>query len=270
MSQENLLEFINQLSLVEDSPVSPIALQENVRHLVMSVISGRKSKESYAKLNHDGFWVKMSQDSVQVKMDNSSEEYCETWGRWGIMSGGVVGGLSMSEPVIGGRESSLLLTPSAMNIEPTAERFQKRTNYRKSIGRKWVPGGLAEQIATIPTPRANDRGNYQRDRGQKGKERPTLTGVIVMIPTITCNTGKNTSPGINFDKREAKCHLDGVFMNQVGKKTGLQLQPAFAEWMMGFPIGYTDLLPSEMPLSRSKSIWSSKQSQTTKKEGVEP
>jgi DNA (cytosine-5)-methyltransferase 1 len=32
---------------------------------------------------------------------------------------------------------------------------------------------------------------------------------------------------------------------------GGQLNPQFVEWLMGFPIGHTDLKPSEMPLSRS-------------------
>lgn len=100
-------------------------------------------------------------------------------------------------------------------------------------------------------------------------ERPGLTPLIKenassLLPTVTVNTAKNTSLGINWNMREKKCHLDGVFMNQHGLKTGERLQPAFLEWMMGFSIGWTEVLPSEMPSSRSKSIRSSKQLQTLK------
>ena len=100
-------------------------------------------------------------------------------------------------------------------------------------------------------------------------ERPGLTPLTnetasSLLPTVTANTAKNTSLGINWNMREKKCHLDGVFMNQHGLKTGERLQPAFLEWMMGFPIGWTEVLPLEMPSSRSKSTRSSKRLQTSK------
>ena len=103
-------------------------------------------------------------------------------------------------------------------------------------------------------------------------ERPGLTPLTnenasSLLPTVTANTAKNTSLGINWNMREKKCHLDGVFMNQHGLKTGERLQPAFLEWMMGFPIGWTEVLLSGMQSSRNKSIRSSKQSQTSKEAG---
>lgn len=100
-------------------------------------------------------------------------------------------------------------------------------------------------------------------------KRPDLTPLIKengysLLPTVTANTAKNTSLGINWNMREKKCHLDGVFMNQHGLKTGERLQPAFLEWMMGFPIGWTEVPHSEMPLSRSKCSRSSKRLQILK------
>ena len=56
---------------------------------------------------------------------------------------------------------------------------------------------------------------------------------------------------------------------ELGKNHGLKLQPAFAEWMMGFPQEWTALNASEMPSSRSRSTRSSKQSQTSKQEVCE-
>ena len=58
--------------------------------------------------------------------------------------------------------------------------------------------------------------------------------------------------------------MNALLGRELGKNHGLKLQPAFAEWMMGFPEGWTALDASEMPLSHSKSIRSSKQSQTSK------
>ena len=258
MSQQNLSEGCNQPSSVQDSHASRIRVQENVVHLVMSVTSGRKCGESYAKLNHDGFWVKTSQDSVQVKLDNSSEEYSETWPRWGIMSGGVAGRLRMLERHTTENGSSLL---------PTC-RSREAGNYQYANGNHNKPiltlsGKIAGMLPTLNTCDAT-MGQLKGKEFTGNKHAMKLEQAINMLPTITCNTGKNTSPGINFDKREVKCHLDGVFMNQIGKKNGLVLQPAFAEWMMGFPEGWTALNASEMPSSRSKSTRSSKRSQKWK------
>lgn len=98
--------------------------------------------------------------------------------------------------------------------------------------------------------------NPNSTRQQKNSE---LNTRIALLSVVTANTAKNTSDGINYDKREAMGHLDGVFMNQLGKKTGLRLQPAFVEWMQGFPIGWTELSPSETQLYRKSRQKSSRQ-----------
>jgi len=102
-----------RLSSVEDSPVSPTALQESVSRLVTSVISGENSPESFAKLSRDGSWVKTSQGSAQASLDGSLEEFCETWPRWGILSGGVVGRLPTPERRTTANGCSLWPTPTA-------------------------------------------------------------------------------------------------------------------------------------------------------------
>ena len=80
------------------------------------------------------------------------------------------------------RESGLWLTPSTVQIEPTKERREKRIKFRKSIGRKDLPGSLAEQVATkkfIPimwrTPDANmERGkrSYENMKSKIDREMP--------------------------------------------------------------------------------------------------
>ena len=219
MSQQNLSEGCNQPSSVQDSHASRIRVQENAVHLVMSVTSGRKCGESFAKLNPDGFWVKTSRGSVQARMDNSSEEYCETWPRWGIMSGGVAGRLRMLERHTTENGSLLLPTCAARDYKDTGQ----NTNYRK----------LSEKCK--------------------------LSGRIAMLPTVT-------TPRPHDSEKTAGEYIPS--QNQVdltvilGKNNGLKLQPAFAEWMMGFPQGWTALSASEMPSSRSKSTRSSKRSQS--------
>jgi hypothetical protein len=52
-------------------------------------------------------------------------------------------------PNLATQVQGFLLTPSTMDIAPSKERFQKRTDYRASIGRKYVPGSLTEQVSIM-------------------------------------------------------------------------------------------------------------------------
>lgn len=79
---------------------------------------------------------------------------------------------------------------------PTADAAaMERTNQSMSEGAAVRPT-LALAAATWPTARANERhgGKYQRDRGQKGKERPTLTGMADTWNTpMTKDAGKQSA-----------------------------------------------------------------------------
>jgi len=80
-----------------DSLVSHTALQENVKRLVMTVISGRNSGESFGILDPDGSYLKTSQGSFQVNLDGFLEKCSGNYPKWGIILGGVVGKLPILE-----------------------------------------------------------------------------------------------------------------------------------------------------------------------------
>ena len=226
MSQNDLSgmpAFHNQPSSAEDSLASPIRVQENAKLLVMSVTCGQNCGELFAKLNPDGSWVKTSQDSVQVRVDGSLVEYCETWPKWGILLGGVAGKLRISERRTTENGSSLLPSCAARDYKDSGP----NTNYRK-LSEKCKLSGRIAMLPTVTTPRPHD------SEKSAGEYIPSQNQVDLTVV--------------------------------LGKNHGLKLQPAFAEWMMGFPQGWTALSASEMPSSRSKSTRSSKRSQTSKME----
>jgi len=125
----------------------------------------------------------------QCSLFEGSESYLETWPRWGMMLGGECWELPTSAPRIDASEFGLC----------------------------------------VPTPRANEAGCYTRDRGQKGMERPTLTGFAKMYPTPTASTGGPEPTG------------------KTGRKlstiVGGALNPYWVEWLMGWPTGWTALKP---------------------------
>lgn len=140
----------------------------------------------------------------------------------------------------------------------------------------------------LPTLRAGDSkgGAYQRDHGQKGKERPTLCG---LLPTLTRSMAtpadmelarysgtdpkrptyqeaKLLSTLLNRDQRSyagAQQSPRAHGGTNLVRVSGGKLNADWCEWYMGFPVGWTDiageeLRPSETRASRRKSTRSYK------------
>lgn len=169
--------------------------------------------------------------------------------------------------------------------------------------RPLVPRIDAGGSLSLPTPRANERGQYQRDGGQKGKERLTLTGLAAQgllptpsatdgerggvitpgmtgmslpqfvntyLPTPTATVGSHGGritpkkgrrggnliealsqimyPTLRADGRD---NAGGTNSRRTAKANGTYfgrtLNPQFVEWLMGFPLGWTDLEGSATP-----------------------
>lgn len=89
-----------------------------------------------------------------------------------------------------------------------------------------------------PTPRAREAGDYQYSRGDHSKKVLTLTGAVKMWPTPRasdatggyCHHPENVRPG-------------GPALKEIIHG---QLNPTWVEWLMGWPLGWTDLQPLVM------------------------
>ena len=75
---------------------------------------------------------------------------------------------------------------------------------------------------------------YKRVSKQGVSHGAQLHDVMKMLPTASSRDWKD---GDSYDKVPE----NSLLPRRVGNRTGLKLQPAFVEWMMGFPIGYIDL-----------------------------
>lgn len=108
------------------------------------------------------------------------------------------------------------MTPAVTNIEPTEGRREKRTEYRKSVGRKDSAGGLAEQVVmtTWVTPAVRDyKGGYHGGRIRDGKLSKDTLDVQAQL----------TASGDTQNGSTAETESTG------------QLNPAFSLWLMGLP-----------------------------------
>jgi hypothetical protein len=117
------------------------------------------------------------------------------------------------------------LTPNSMDSLPVrGEEALKKQHDSNRAGRT-THSTLREQVA-YPPPKA-------------------------LWPTPKAN---KVHPMITEENREKlanrnKANLEEVIAGDCGKATG-QLNPNWVEWLMGYPIGWTDLKDSEMPSCR--------------------
>lgn len=140
--------------------------------------------------------------------------------RWGLMHDGELYRQRTPARLTSAKESGLWPTP--------------RNNTGPSTDAKHL--SLDGAVRLFPTPTAADSHGhqYQRDRGQKGKERPTLVGVATgWLPTsntVDAKGGTRTVAG----------------QVQLCRTVGGKLNPRWVEWLMGWPIGWVSLEPLVM------------------------
>lgn len=137
----------------------------------------------------------------------------------------------------------------------------------------WEVPSCGDVFSSSPTLRASevDQGDYQRDGGQKGKERLTLKGLVKELePTLTARDYKDgrcseetwakggrplneyvqrleTTPTLDATSGPKGPRVD-VTAHLSGRGGGV-LNPRWSEWYMGFPVGWCEILsePSETP-----------------------
>lgn len=125
--------------------------------------------------------------------------------------------------------------------EANREAMQGYVQARQESGK---PITLAMKLAMLPTPAARDyKGANSPDHLAKPNgHHNQLPNYIAMLPTPRRCMPSDESP-TSWEARNLK--HKGIPTSlaveiQRGNSLGLKLQPAFAEWMMGYPEGWTD------------------------------
>ena len=153
--------------------------------------------------------------TCQACLVSEWEPFSETWPRSGTMQHGTAYQLQPSAPLTGGIESGLLPTPRSCSA--MAANITENTARAKHPNLETI---LAREM--WPTPVARDC------RTIKGAQRaPNATGTEPL--TVVVGQMENTTVGA--------------------------LNPPWVEWLMGFPLGWTDLEPSATQSSpKSQSL----------------
>jgi len=207
-----------------------------------------------------GLLARFDQDThswrtVQCSLIEDLNEFLQTLPAWGMTVGGELYLRQTLVQTIKEKEFGLWLTPSTVDIPVRSqESMEKRLNYRAKIGRNGVGAGcLSEQVEwsqggppigyltreMIPTPTSSTGGaNHNSPTTLAGKRfTVNLAGYVQMWGT----------PKAQDSRHALRDRGKGNLGEQVsGLHNGGKLSPLWTEWLMGWPLGWTDLKPLEM------------------------
>jgi len=280
---ENLGQELLTLYL-EDFHAKTFQSQETEQDLTANALEcGEKWHGLLARFDQDTH----SWRTVQCSLIGDLNESLQTLPQWGMTVGGELYLRQTLVQTIKEKESGLWLTPSTVDIPVRSqESMEKRLDYRAKIGRNGVGAGcLSEQVEwsqdgppigymtrdKFPTPLASDwkpRGPNSKQQGlaEVVKMWPTPRSCSAMAATITPESSWNEKRNPNLEtvvgqrmwgtpKSQDSRHAlrdrgKGNLGEQVsGLHNGGKLNPLWTEWLMGWPIGWTDLKPLEMDKS---------------------
>jgi len=175
---------------------------------------GLSSLGSFARFDRDS----SSWKTPQLSLLEGSELFSGTWPRWGLMRDGECWAQSMPAHLTAGSGSGSLPTPRATD------------GSKGSRSKPYAQGGTPLSMAVKLWPTPTVCGNYNRKGASPTSGDGLATAVAEMLPTPTCNDAKNNGPPSQADRNSPP-------LNSV---VGGPLNPTWVEWLMGWPLGWTD------------------------------
>lgn len=209
------------------------ALQETARDLTENAVEcGTTWPASLAKFDPDT----SSWKTAQLSLLGGLEEFSETWPRWGLMRAGECWERQTLAPLTSGSASGLWQTPVADDA------------VNRQAG-KWNSRGEPKLSAQVLRPTPTVCGNYNRKDASATSGDGLATAVTQRTyPTATATAYKGWSP--NHNRAGTDDRLDYTVEREAfnpGQQTPpMRLNPEWVEWLMGWPIGHTELKPLEM------------------------
>ena len=208
----------------EDFPASRSVMPGSEEARTMTAISGRKCSESYKRQGQLGLLVRMLLESSAWH----STKCVLTWKQKVTKSSRSLFQLAVSMPRTEETEYGLLRGGGGRCGRPQEHQAEGQTTRRNACGHRDTGEQQISWVLFWPTPKAN-------------KVHPMITDQ---------NRQKLSSRN--------KANLEEVIAGNCGKATG-QLNPAWVEWLMGYPMGWTELRDWETQSCRKSHTKSSKQ-----------
>jgi hypothetical protein len=208
---------------------------------------------SLARLDPDTSLWRTAQCSLLEDLELS----LQTFPKWGLMQNGAlypqqtlvrrisesVFGFSLPTPVSSDATSGAVIGKND-TFYTTSTGMPRKVNQNGKDGSV----GLGRLVQMWPTPMSSEhKANRQtRENHQNGLTQAVLQAETKMLPT-PCN--RDYKGAVKSGKRITKSGKTQNYGEQLPNVIGGQLNPTWVEWLMGWPLGWTDLKPLEMDKS---------------------
>ena len=249
-SQQSDLEEL--ISSAADSPVSLGVSPGSSEAQKMTVTSGRSWLPLLKGYGLDGSLGRMCEALLTNRWASSAAFL--TWKASGIKPRHLLFQLAPSTPRTEGIGSGLWRTPNAGDGERGTYATKEAMENRLEMGGQLSLPNQVKHPHLWPTPRSCSAMAAENIQNRVNDKFPNLESVVArtMWPTPTTRDYKGgRKPETLAESGRGKTNSlnDAVTVrDQHGS-----LNPAWVEWLMGYPEGWTDLKPSEMPSSRKSS-----------------
>ena len=218
------------------------------------LVFGQKCTASLARYDQDTRSLRM----YQCSLFEVEQELLQTLPKSGMMQNGKLSEQTKWELGIEERESGLLPTPTTMEIEHKNIELTKEGRRKTKDGKNSHSLNLADIVRMFPTPTTADtwtdklKSSQQKEGSMHSVNLSQAVHMKEMFPkktylTLAATEGfrSNFTLKQNGKKRD---HSLGSITEQIAQEeiqknpegTG-SLNPMWVEWLMGFPIGWTDL-----------------------------
>ncbi len=197
---------------------------------------GQRSPDLLASYDPATSSWRTSQHSLVETQGDGLAEFLETWPRSGMTRNGIAYQLP---------NLARTITEIGSGLLPTARATDGTKGQRTALGaaREWARGRNKDlgMVAVLwQTPVADDA--VPRKIGKfNSRGEPKLSAQVKMYPTPRkCQTGAASENRL----KDKFPNLEKV-LSEMGERG--HLNPEWVEWLMGYPIGHTDLKDSETP-----------------------
>jgi hypothetical protein len=179
--------------------------------------------------------------TAQCSLLEDLELSLQTFPRWGLMQNGALYPLQMLVQTINVKE---------FGLEPNNETFFHTPNTTGMDGGSNSRKALKKRKQMLPTPDASLRGpTKDYDPKAKSQSGRTLQSFAARWPTPQASDNRDRGNlSSNCVQRRIEIGKQ-VSLSQSVSNTSGQLNPTWVEWLMGWPLGWTDLKPLEMDKS---------------------
>lgn len=220
-----------------DSPANPFPWLESKREKKMIVTSGLRCSELSESCARIALSVRMFLESSVLPPGRWSR----AWSRQAITSSCSILKLRLSERGTDDQEyssSESQMWPTPTRVDYAKERM--RSTQQKAGSRRSLD--LPSAVRLWPTPRANE---YKDTLQSVPPSRLKDLGKCNLTQKIAMELMFATPCARDYRTGQRKRYDNPGRANNLNDQIAGQLNPKWVEWLMGFPIGWTDLNASE-------------------------